>query len=73
MCAVFLPDECADRPGTALGIPCFHAEFPIVRGAENDREDSLLGNTLNPQGEYSKSHNLRLELGMESSFLNCES
>ena len=44
---------CADRPGTAFGIPCFHAKFPVVRGAVSSREHSLPGNPWNPRGECS--------------------
>ena len=32
MGAAILPSMCTDRPGTAFGIPCYHAEFPVVRG-----------------------------------------
>ena len=34
---------CGDRPGTAFGIPCFHAKFPVICGAESSKEHSLLG------------------------------
>ena len=45
-----------DRPGTAFDIPCFHAEFPVVRGAKSSKEHSLPGNPWNPRGECSKEH-----------------
>ena len=48
----------ADRPGTAFGIPCFHAEFPVVSGAESSEEHNLPGNLWNPRGECSKEHGL---------------
>ena len=35
---------CANPPETAFGIPCFHAEFPVVRGVESSKEHSHPGN-----------------------------
>ena len=55
MGAAILLSVSVDRTGTAFGIPCFHAEFPIVRAAESSKEHSLPGNT---REECSKEHGL---------------
>ena len=56
-----LAEVSADRPGTAFGIPCFHTEFPVVRGAESSKEHRLPGNPWDPRGECSREHGLNLD------------
>ena len=56
MVATVLPSVCAGRPGTAFGIPCFHTEFPVVRGAKCSKEHSIPRNPWNPCRECSKEH-----------------
>ena len=56
MGAAILPSLLMDRPGTAFGIPCFHAEFPVFRGAESSKEHSLPGNPWNSRGKCTKQH-----------------
>ena len=48
---------CGYRLGTALGIPCFHAEFPVVRGAEGSKEHNLPapGYPWNPRGKLAEN------------------
>ena len=54
MSAAISPSLFKNRPGTAFGITCFHAEFPVVRGEESGKEHSsrgvpgiLVGNVAN--------------------------
>ena len=55
-----LPSVCADRPGSAVGIPCFRAEFPVVRGAGSSEEHSLPWNFWNSCGKCSKECGLNI-------------
>ena len=49
-----LLNVCSNRTVTAFGIPCFHAEFHVVRGAERNKEHSVPGNPWNPVGNVTK-------------------
>ena len=42
MGAVILPSVCGPV-GTAFGLPCFHAESQVVRGAESSKEHASRG------------------------------
>ena len=73
MGAAILPSVCADRPETDFGIPCFHEEFSVVRGAESGKEHSLPGSSWNARGEYSKERSLnRLSCRAGASMLALE-
>ena len=45
----------ADRPGTAFEIPCFYAEFRVVRVAESSKEYSFWGIPGIPIGNVTKN------------------
>ena len=49
MGAAVLPSLFTNRPGAAFGIPCSHAGFPVVHGAESSKEHSLPQNPWNPR------------------------
>ena len=48
--AAILPNVCGPA-----GIPCFHSEFPVVRGAESSKERSHPGNSWNPRVEWAQN------------------
>ena len=60
MGAATFPGVCADQLGPAFVIPCLHAKFPVVRGAESSKEHNLMGNPWNSHGKCSKEHGLEL-------------